>query len=72
MQLADFCGSGAHGAQVHGVTNGRVPGDVAAAGGCMVAVQSLHTQHGMISCSAIATRRTSVWSAFPLKLMKHM
>lgn len=58
MQLVDFCGSGIHGAQVHGVAHGRVPRDVAAAGGRMITVQGLHTNThthsiGMISCTAI-------------------
>lgn len=43
MQLVDFCCSGIHGAQVHAVSNGRIPRDVAAAGGCMITVQGLHT-----------------------------
>ena len=43
VQLADFCGSGINGTQVHGEADGGVPTDVAAAGCCMVAVQGLHT-----------------------------
>ena len=50
MQLVDFSGRSIDSTQVHGVANGGIPCDVAAAGRSMVAVQGLQQERTMFVC----------------------